>query len=228
MRVSLLFLSLMMGLFLKSLGSAKDLGRFGTVFPILEKDMEDEIKDRLSRAKKDGRLASFQASLKKDFESHVKTPKPVSFLKKVAKEREFKVDPSIVLDTDIKVPRDDGSIVTLGRKGDRINPLDYTRFETPLVFLDGDNEAQRDFAKDLVLKNPNTKCLLVKGSPGFDKDRKIFFYFDQSGVYSKRFQIQGTPSFVTQKPNERVLTIHEIFLDEKDRTEKNKSFEGTL
>ena len=218
MRVSLFFLSLVIGLLSKSLGFGKDLGRFGTVFPILEKDMVEDIQERLGEAKKDGRLASFKAALKKDLEAVVKTPKPVSFLKKVSKEREFKVDPSIVLDTDIKVPKEDGSFVYLGRQGDRINPLDYTRFETPLLFLDGDNEAQRDYAKDLVLKNPQTKCLLVKGSPGYDKDRKIFFYFDQSGVYSKRFQIQGTPSFVTQKPNERVLTIHEIFLDEKDES----------
>lgn len=216
MRVSLFFLSLVIGLLSKSLGFGKDLGRFGTVFPILEKDMVEDIQERLREAKKDGRLASFKAALKKDLEAVVKTPKPVSFLKAVQKEREFKVDPSVILETDITIPRDDGSIVTLGRKGDRINPLDYTRFETPLLFLDGDNEAQRDFAKDLVLKNPRTKCLLIKGTPGYDKERDIFFYFDQSGVYSKRFQIQEYPSFVTQKPNETVLTVREIFLDEKE------------
>ena len=224
MRVNLVFLSLVIGLLSKSLGSSKDLGRFGAVFPILEKDMEEEIQDRLREAKKDGRLKAFQGSLKKDLESAVKTPKPVSFLKAVQKEREFKVDPSVILETDITVPRDDGSIVILGRKGDRINPLDYSSFETPLLFLDGDNEAQRDFAKELVLKNPQTKCLLVKGTPGFDKDRQIFFYFDQSGVYSKRFQIQGTPSFVTGKANEKVLTIHEIFLEDKNIKEKKQKF----
>jgi hypothetical protein len=110
----------------------------------------------------------------------------------------------------------------LGRKGDLINPLDYSSFDTPLLFLDGDSQSQRDYAKELVLKNPNTKCLLVKGTPGYDKERKIFFYFDQSAVYSKHFHIQGTPSHVTQKPNERVLTVHEIFLDEKT----NQSLEG--
>ena len=88
---------------------AKDLGRFGAVFSILEKDMEDEIHEKLQAAKKDGRLQAFQDSLKKDLKERVTSPRPVSFLKAVQKEREFKVDPSMILDSDIKVPKDDGS-----------------------------------------------------------------------------------------------------------------------
>ena len=195
---------------------AKDLGRFGAVFSILEKDMEDEIHEKLQAAKKDGRLQAFQDSLKKDLKERVTSPRPVSFLKAVQKEREFKVDPSMILDSDIKVPKDDGSFMYLGRKGDLINPLDYSSFDTPLLFLDGDSQSQRDYAKELVLKNPNTKCLLVKGTPGYDKERKIFFYFDQRGIYSKRFSIQAFPSHVTGKANEKLITIHEIFLEEPE------------
>ena len=143
--------------------------------------------------------------------------------------REF--DATMELGEDIMIPKGIGGLdanqykAKLGSKGienieyeilykagTRINPLDYMVFNESLVFIDGEDESQKEFAHKYQDKNGFAKIILVNGEPGFKEveGKEYCYYYDQWGAYSNRFNIVYVPSVVYQKEGEKVLTIEEV------------------
>ena len=58
-------LSVLLFLLFSEMAFAKDLGIHGVTFEIREKNLLEEIQEKLQEAKKDGRLDKFQNSVKK-------------------------------------------------------------------------------------------------------------------------------------------------------------------
>ncbi len=56
--------------------------------------------------------------------------------------------------------------------------------------------------------------ILVNGKPGLKTldEEEYYYYFDQAGVYSKRFDITKVPSLVYQDNAEKLLIIKEVAL----------------
>jgi conjugal transfer pilus assembly protein TraW len=90
--------------------------------------------------------------------------------------------------------------------GAHIAPLEHVSWGQPLVFIDGQDDAQVAWA----LKQ-NAEIVLVQGSPvTLSEKHSKWFYFDQAGVLTKKFGITQVPAIVSQEAQR--LKIEEIFL----------------
>ena len=119
-------------------------------------------------------------------------------------------DPTITLQADI-FGHDKRRIWA---KGTRVNPLDTVPLRAALIFLDGDDPAQLEWA--FAQKPKTTKLILTNGAPlKLMKARQRRFYFDQGGKLVEHFAIRTLPAMVDQQG--RMLRIREFALSEKRR-----------
>ena len=212
---------------------AADLGVYGKSYPIKEADIEQEIARKLSIYQENGELEKFQKNYQKEVTKQIKNPSRVSGITDAVENRTRTFDPTIYLEEDIAIPK--GGIEeakknpelieyeVLHKAGTAINPLNYMLFNEPLIFVDGNNEEQLEYARDYKDKNPLAKIILIDGSPGFKEinGKEYQYFFDQWGAYSQRFKIARVPSVVYQKEGDLVLIINEISLNKEIKSESN-------
>jgi conjugal transfer pilus assembly protein TraW len=118
------------------------------------------------------------------------------------KERLF--DPSFVVKRPLIIK---GKIIA--KKGQIINPLKFLPLTSTLLFINGDSSSEVNWALN---QKGNTKIILTKGSPFILQEKfNTNIYFDQNGVFKKRFSIECTPTIVMQKEN--LISISHISLD---------------
>jgi len=186
----------------------KDFGVVGTTFEILEEDLLEVIEKRLKKLEEEGSLQEHQQKIAKQAQEKIKRPKAVEGVHHTTKPRSFIYDPSITVPYDLK----DHQGKIFHAKGTKVNSLDYKSLSKPLLFIDGDDEAQVDWAKE---QNPNSQIILIKGSP-FELMEKLdrSVYFDQEGVLVKKLGIEQVPAKVTQQ--EKHLLIEEVVLKEAE------------
>lgn len=180
-----------------------DLGVDGHTFLVEEDNMSDVIQKKLHEAQRNGELTRHQENLKLDFLKSIKNPRGNPLPK--AKERKIiYIDPTVRLQEDIK--GHNGK--TLFKKGTTINPFDYVSMTKPLIFIDGKDQKQIDFAIGETQKNHNIKIILVDGHP-FDlmTSYKIPIYFDQFGRLIKKLGMTHVPTQVTQE-NKKLKLEH--------------------
>ena len=92
----------------------------------------------------------------------------------------------------------------------RVNPLDTVPLRAPLVFLDGDDQPQIDWALARYAKVP-AKFILTGGAPlELMKARQRRFYFDQGGKLVAHFSIRAVPAVVEQHGRQLVVTEQPI------------------
>lgn len=176
--------------------TAKDLGTYGETFPIQEDDFIEILKKRLAASQFD---ENKKLELQKTFVKTIETPKG-KMLPKAKKLRSFEFDPTLRVYEDIKDQR--GSVII--RKGTRINPLDTTPMHEDLLFFDGNDLLQLEWAKNL-----KGKWILTNGNPlEIEDHEKRPVYFDQAGYLIRKLEIRSLPAKVTQKGNK--LRIEEI------------------
>ena len=188
---------------------ARDYGQHGTIFPIIERDLLEQIHSRLKAMEASGETARLNQQLKRRTVARVNRPDPVSGLMRADKSRSWSFDPTITLAADIR-----------GAKGElihpaatRVNPLDSVKLRADLLFLDGDDPAQIAWA---LKQDTGAKLILVKGAPlELMKARQRRFYFDQGGKLTGKFGIRAVPARVRQRG--RFLEISEIALPPKRR-----------
>lgn len=173
---------------------AADLGQHGSVFEIEETDLLTVIEHKAQQHS--NRFVEFL----NDARERITKPNALSGIEQVSKSSVRKFDPTVFLDDDIIV---DGKV--LYAQGMPINPLNFTEFPK-LVFIDGTVERQTEFARNI-----NAITILTNGTPGLHHDH--YFYFDQGGIYTNRFNIKRVPAIVYQERNEKVLTIQEVLLE---------------
>lgn len=123
-------------------GQAKDYGLAGQTFPVIEPDLLATIEARLKRAEASGEMARINAQFAKRAAAKVRRPDPVAGITTTERARTWDYDPSVTLEQDIRDQQ--GQLIAAA--GQRINPLDFVTIRQDLVFIDGDNIAQLDWA----------------------------------------------------------------------------------
>lgn len=204
---------------------AADLGTHGTIYSIKEEDPVQLIQQKLKLMEERGELERHYLELQNKARASVEHPKPGEGITRAQKSRTFYYDPTYV------VPRDltDHLGRVFYKKGTKIHPLETVSLSQELLFLDGDDEEQKGWAKDQLpkachqtsdKKSPNKTCseinapkiILVKGSPlSLAEDFNQPVYFDQGGLLCKKLGIQHVPALVTQE--DLRLHIEEISLE---------------
>jgi conjugal transfer pilus assembly protein TraW len=188
------FLSIFLSLSL--LASAQDFGTFGTTFAIEEEDLILVLRKRLSKMEWDENSCF---NLEKAFTKSIKNPKGKSFPKATCA-RIFNFDPTICLNEDIK----DQTGKVIVQKGTRINPLERNSLRADLLFFNGNDPKQIEWAK-----KQRGIWILTEGKPleiEEREDRPV--YFDQAGYLTGKLGIKSLPASVRQVGKK--LTIEEI------------------
>ena len=189
---------------------ARDYGQRGTVFPVIERDLLEQIHSRLTQMERSGETARLNEDLKRRTIARVNRPDPLAGIVRASEARRWQFDPTITLAADIRGAK--GELIHAA--GTRVNPLDSVGLRADLLFLDGDDPDQLAWA---LKQAANAKLILVKGAPlELMKARQRRFYFDQGGKLTERFGIRSVPARVRQQG--RLLEISEIALPPKRRT----------
>lgn len=189
---------------------ARDYGQRGTLFPVIERDLLEQIYSRLTQMERSGETARLNEDLKRRTITRVGRPDPVAGILRASEARRWHFDPTITLAADIRGAK--GELIHAA--GTKVNPLDSVGLRADLLFLDGDDPDQLAWA---LKQAANAKLILVKGAPlELMKARQRRFYFDQGGKLTERFGIRSVPARVRQQG--RVLEISEIALPPKRRT----------
>ena len=204
------YLLFLIAVVLSSPALARDYGQQGRHFPIIEPDLLKQIHDRLQTMDKNGDIDRLNQKLKARTIARVNRPKPVAGLVKADRTTTRLFDPTITLQADIL----DHDGRRIWAKGTRVNPLDTVPLRAALIFLDGDDQAQLEWA--FAHKSKSAKLILTKGAPlKLMKARQRRFYFDQGGKLTAHFEIKALPAMVDQQG--RMLRIREYALPGKRR-----------
>lgn len=187
---------------------AGDLGTHGQTFDIAERDILEMISEQLKRAEASGRMGQLQDEFKRRVQAKVERPNPVPGLVRTVEPRSWLFDPSIIVPQDISDHR--GRV--FARAGQRINPLErLPGFDRILIFLDGDDAAQVDWAVGQLREGGEhrVRLILTKGAPmELMRRRRVQFYFDQEAKLSTHFGIRQVPARV-EKDGDK-LRISEV------------------
>lgn len=214
----LLFLSL----FATSLTQAKNLGVWGTTFPIVEQDIKEFIYERLNQMQQNGELEKIKGRFIKNVKNHTLRPTPVSGLTTTDQPKTFYYDPTYVLEKNIEDEK--GRLIA--KAGTIINPLDTIKLHGVLFFLDADDAVQIKWALDNAKKYDYVRYILVRGNiKDAGKALNDRIYFDQYGSITSKLGIRHIPCVVKQEGKK--LQIQEYALKEgitnPDKTKtKNK------
>ena len=203
-------LLLKIALALPAAAQARDYGQQGAVFPVIERDLLEQIQSRLIAMEKSGETAKLNDRLKRRTVARVNRPEPVAGIARAVDDRSWSFDPTITLAADIRGAK--GELIH--GAGTRVNPLDSVALRADLLFLDGDDAAQVAWA---LKEGRQAKLILVSGAPlELMKARQRRFYFDQGGKLTQRFGIRAVPARVRQQG--RLLAVSEIALPAKKET----------
>lgn len=203
-----LHLPLLIAVVLSSPALARDYGQQGAHFPIIEPDLLKQIQTRLQVMDKNGDIDRLNEKLKARTIARVNRPQPVAGLTRANEATTRLFDPTITLQADVL----DHDGRRIWAKGTRVNPLDTVPLRAALIFLDGDDPAQLEWA--FAQKSQSAKLILTKGAPlKLMKARQRRFYFDQGGKLTAHFEIKALPAMVDQQG--RMLRIREFALPGK-------------
>lgn len=187
---------------------AGDLGTHGQTFDIAERDILEMISEQLKRAEASGRMGQLQEEFKRRVQAKVERPNPVPGLVRTVEPRSWLFDPSIIVPQDFSDHR--GRV--FARAGQRINPLErLPGFDRILIFLDGDDATQVDWAVGQLREGGEhrVRLILTKGAPmELMRRRRVQFYFDQEAKLSTHFGIRQVPARV-EKDGDK-LRISEV------------------
>lgn len=185
---------------------ADDLGIVGPTYEIAERDLLEVMEARLKRMEQTGELVRKQNEHRDRVVSAVERPKPVPGVQSTVTQRRFFLDPTWVLDRDIR----DAAGALLFTHGQRINPLDYLSLRERLIFFDGRDRRQVAFAQQsLQHSEGGAKPILVAGEPlRLMRSWKRPVFYDQGGTLVRRLGIRQVPAVVSQ--NGRMLRVDEV------------------
>lgn len=178
----------------------------GPTYPILEKDMVEEIERSLKHKERTGELSKLQKEAIDRARSSIERPKVVNQIPKTVRPRTRHYDPSFVVPETVK--DHEGRIIAL--KGAKVNPLDYVSMNTHLLFIDGDDRKQVMLSDQLNnIYKGQIKIVLVSGAPlEISRNKGYQIYFDQGGALTKKLNIVAVPSLVSQEG--KTLRIDEL------------------
>jgi len=183
---------------------AKDLGIFGPVYPIAERDAHEEIEEKarsvdwnkiIAREMNENRIRNYK-------------PKESVSLPRAAADFVKMIDLTYTLDFDIP----DGRGGVLYAKGFSFNPLDYILYPRTIIILNGSDRGQVEWLKaSSFLRKLNSTLWITEGSY-YDLSRELgrSVYF-VSAQLVERFSITAVPSIISQQQN--MLEVREVCID---------------
>ena len=184
---------------------AEDLGVVGKTYPILEPDMIEWIKAKADIMIKNGQWQQIQNQAIVKVKNQINNPAPVTDITDSTDDKTWYYKPMIQLKANLTDTR--GHVIA---KAGLYNALRYKPFDTQLLFINGNNKKQINWAVDHARNDGiKTKIVLTQGSfINLDKQYKIWFFYDQNGKYTKKLNIYHVPAIVTQDGEQ--LKIAEI------------------
>ncbi|MBP6985483.1 MAG: type-F conjugative transfer system protein TraW [Alphaproteobacteria bacterium] len=208
--MKLIGLSLLVVTALAYQACARDYGTFGHTYPIDEPDLLQDIQTKLMKLEESGLIQHHQNEILEKTKASLANPPAVKGIVKATQNREYSIDPSIVVPYDLK--DHEGRIFQ--KAGTKFNPLSTNPLRTKLVFIQGEDKAQVKWVQEKFFDpDIKVKVILVSGAP-FELmeswDKPVFF--DQGGVLTGKFEIQAVPAVVEQEGQH--LKISEIALKE--------------
>lgn len=181
-------------LLVASPAAARDLGTFGAVYDVVEKDALKELEEK-AKSVDFSKAVDRNAVLRRASDFAPEDVKQTRTIGPARKDRAFLVDVTYVLERDIKDEK--GNIVYPA--GYAFNPLSYVAYPRTLVVLNGNRPEQvRWFKNSPYAKDARTTLLLTDGSYGELSralKRPVFY---ASTRLIEAFRIQAVPSVVRQ------------------------------
>lgn len=180
---------------------SENLGVYGSIYSIEEPDMLSAIHNKLVSMQESGVLAAQKRNFIARSIKHIERPTPVTGVSDIGNQKPIVrlFNPSIVLNKSITNLNGD----VIAYSGEKINPLKIHPFNEMLIFIDGDNAKEIQWAVNTENKNQSQfsdiKIILTSGD--INQSAKALHqrvYFDQDGVLCKRFGIKHTPTMVYQ------------------------------
>ncbi len=204
-------------LLVASTAVARDLGTFGAVYDIVEKDALKELEEKAKSV--DFSKAVDRNALVRRARNF--TPEDVKEMKMIGparKDHTFLVDMTYTLGRDIK--DDKGNIVYPA--GYTFNPLNYVAYPRTLVILNGKRPEQvRWFEESAYAKDAQVTLLLTDGSYSELSRylRRPVFYASTKLI--EAFEIQAVPSVVRQSG--AYMEVTEVRIPPKAGTDRGQS-----
>lgn len=193
-KLLLLLILLIVSIALSRYSYAKDFGVVGHSYEIIEQDIIEYIKAKLANQD----LEALNEEMREKVKARLSRPEPVAGIIDAKENREYYYDPAFILEADIR----DHKGQLIHAKGTEINPLSRIPLGKVLIFINGDNEKQVEYAfqqyKELQEK---AKIILTSGSPlELEKAHNdVWIYFDQFGALTKKLGIKAVPALVKQE-----------------------------
>lgn len=186
--------------------SARDLGRVGPTYPIVEPDLLQDIQALLKQKEASGELASLQKEAQRRATQSIHSPKPIAGVSRTVRARTHYFDPSITVVDAIT----DGQGQVIVPAGTVHNPLDTVTLTRQLLFFDARDPDQVRMAKrKLDELGGRLKPILTGGSyMDLMKAWQVPVFYDQDGVLVKRLGIAQVPALVAQ--DGRRLRVDEV------------------
>lgn len=182
---------------------AKDLGQYGTVYPINETPADQLIEKRIQNISNEDRNR-IETLFREKVQNRINQPIGKK-LPNVEKAQSRLFNPSILFSEPIIDPSNEKIIA---KAGTQVNPLDYVTLKKPLIFFDGNDEAQVQWVNE---RHSDSTLIIVNGEPlRLQKRLNRQIYFDQKGKLIERFSIRFLPTLIRQEG--KLLRIEECLL----------------
>ena len=171
---------------------SKDFGVVGHRWDIAETDILEYIEKKLAVVD----VKKLKEEMIKKTTDRVEEPEPVSGISDNLLQRMYYHDPSYVVPEDIFDHK--GNLIY--EAGYKVNPLEQVPLRERLIFINGKNEKQLEYAmKKREEYNGMIKIILISGRPlDIQRKNKVWIYFDQQGVLTTKLGIKGVPAIVEQ------------------------------
>ena len=187
--------------------AAKDLGVYGTVWPVAEPDLLDEIETRLGNMKASGELSRMHSEAAERARERIEAPPRVAGIRPARFIRIRRFDPSVTIERDVFSA--DGKLIAA--RGTRINPLEKHPLTRDLLFIDATRPVEVAWA--LRREKPSVIVLLAGRPLELMRTHGRTFFYDQGGRLARRFGLSATPSVISASGS--VLRITEVPLEDE-------------
>jgi conjugal transfer pilus assembly protein TraW len=194
MRKIITLLTIILAISLHVESFAKDLGKYGTTYPIIEEDAIAQMKKAIATYDWE-KFKKKQREKIKNFK-----PKDLVDLPTVQEDKVFTVDMTGSIKEDI-IGRDG---VVIYPKGYRYNPMEYVFMRRILVFINGKDEKQIQWYKKSPYPGDMRTMLLITDGSYLDVRKKLntlSVYYANKEIID-RMGIKAVPSVAVQKGTE--------------------------